>query len=253
MNAALKVEEVSISMIRTYEHELRDPGVSKKYRQFKFGMLKEQEGFNAWKDCDRSALLVLDGRTLKAGRDNSDKFWASTAVFDLLKILDKHENPVIYYFIEPDESMVYDVPTHKIFSHLIWQILSHAPHLTRDAAHMKEIRELASGEHWQTREPKLPCEMIKKLLAHIPSTFILLDRIDRCACAPTNLIDSLLGLVRDCRGRVKIFSTFDERSGKALSVESLDLTSVESQFMHVTLDQRKGHGNLGAREDDGTL
>ena len=251
MKIVLKVEEVPISMIRTYEYELQHPGVSRKYCQFRFGMLADRERFKAWRDCDQSALLILDGHTLKAGRDNSDKFWASTAVFDLLKILDKPGNLVIYYFIEPEESMVYDIPTHKIFSHLIWQILMHAPHLTRDSACMTEIKELAGGKDWQTRQPKQPCDMIRKLLAHIPSTFILLDRIDRCDCSPTAVIDSLLGLVRDCQNRVKIFSTFGERAGKFLDAGTLDLTSIESQFMRVTLDQKKGHGNLGAREDNG--
>jgi len=243
LKTVLKVEEVSIPLIERYKYEFLNPRVSKKYSRFEFEMLGDREGFKSWWDCDQSALLILDGHTKKAGPDNSDKFWASTAVFDLLEILDKPGNLVIYYFIEPEESMVYDVPTHVIFGHLIWQILRHAPQLARESASIKELKGLSGGKKWQGPQPKEPCDIIGKLLAHIPNTFILLDRIDRCACHPTAVIDSLLGLVRDCKSRVKIFATFGERVGKDFEVRSLDLRGVERQFMRVTLHQTKRCGN----------
>jgi hypothetical protein len=243
VRAALKVEAVSELLIDRYEDELRHPRVSMKYKRFEFDTLSTQNAFKNWRNSENSALLILDGHTLKSGPDNSDRFWASAAVFDLIESLKDSECLVISYFVELEESMVYDVPSYQIFGHLIWQILRHTPQLVQDTACIGELKKLADGKGWQNPAPKEPCQIIKKLLDHIPITFILLDRIDRCACHPTALLDSLLALIQECKSRVKIFTTFGERADKVLEIRSLKLTDVESQFMCVTLDQEKRHAH----------
>lgn len=247
----LKVEEIPLRELQIYERNLRDPGILSKYERFDFKLLKKQQPFKDWTECDRSALFILHGLTLKAGRDNSDKFWASTAVFDLYKTLDRHASLVIYYFIQLEDWMIQDVPAHKIFTSLIWQILKQHPHLLRGTVY-GEIKKLAGSKDWETNEPRLPCTIMKQLFPHLPPTFILLDRIDRCACEPSLLIGSLLGMTKDCKG-VKIFATFGDRSRRVLNLKNIDLTGVEDLFMHVRLDQRKGRNNIEAMEESTTV
>ena len=154
-------------LVRRYETDLRFPQVSHKYRRFQFDMLSSCEQYRKWWDSEKSALFILDGHSLKAGPDNSDRFWASTAVFDLLEILrDSQSELVLHYFIELEESMIYDVPSHKIFSHLIWQILKHDPHLVRNTTCIQELKSLAHSANWQAEDPRDPCRIIQSLADH---------------------------------------------------------------------------------------
>jgi hypothetical protein len=236
----LGFEDTDPNEIEVYRQTLDfKKGVSKKYLRFHLDMLSTKPEYMSWQTANQSHLLLLRGHSIKTGSDLS---WLSPAAFSMLNQLRTEPGNIITRcFVQTRPWMQENLAAYKVFSRIIIQLLEEKPDLVRDVSRLEKLKQRAQSTDWKRAEPKLPCEILGLLLADIPVTYIILDRIDRCRCSPVVLVNQLLQLVRECKTVVKIFAILGEI--EQLDLKALDTEGVEDCFQVITLDQIKHKAN----------
>ena len=100
-----------------------------------------------------------------------------------------------------------DVQAHAVLSSLISQLLETNASILRDDTRYQKLSRCFSDPAWRSHQPKMPFAVLQELLNLCPDMYILLDRVDRIREEAYGFMDSLVSLVKGCKGRIKILLT----------------------------------------------
>ncbi|KAJ5273622.1 hypothetical protein N7478_008747 [Penicillium angulare] len=200
---------------KIYTKALQEPsGSPKHYRRFTFDLLLSEPTYVRWKETNKSSLLILKGRTISQRDGHS---WLSLSILGLIDNL-KPWGP-ISYFVQTDPWQHCAPPAYLVLTNIIWQLLKSKPEILAKPGIKTDIEEEMQHTRWQAKLPLDPCKVLTRLLSFFPTTYILLDRLDRCSCSFDNLLDILLNVVKEATSVVKIFAIVDEDNAEIENYE----------------------------------
>jgi hypothetical protein len=189
-----------------YIKALEEPsGSPKHYQSFNFDLLLSHPSYIRWKETNQSSVLILRGKTI-AQRDGHS--WLSRSILWLSKEL-KDCGPLTY-FVQTDPWRHSAPPAHLVLTNIIWQLLKSKPKVLTEPGVKIDIEQEMQHTRWKAKKPQSPCEILTKLLGFSPTTYIIIDRLDRCNCSFDTLLPILLNMVKDATAVIKMFIVADD-------------------------------------------
>ena len=172
-----------------------------RFRAFSYDQLTQEESYCAWDRSRVSCMMLLHGRTAATGTGYS---WLSPAILQSVTQRRAQKRPVIFALCQSQSCMEKDVSAHAVLSILISQLLETNASILRNDTRYHNYSRAFSDPAWLTKQAKMPFAILQELLDLSSDMYILLDRVDRIGGDAYDFMNSLVSLLRDCRGRIKI-------------------------------------------------
>ncbi|KAF2680447.1 hypothetical protein K458DRAFT_421394 [Lentithecium fluviatile CBS 122367] len=238
---ALRPKENSRTALDNYQWSLKSlQGLSPKYKYFDIAAFTNPN-YKIWKESDESALLVLQGRSISV--DCTSLSWLSIASFQIIEQL-KHESPdwlLTRHLFFTQDNICGDADAAPGIADIIHQIITANPQTVTGPGRLQRLQDAASSEIWQGGDPSGPCHLLKSILEDeamrkYPAVCIVLDRIDRCTCTTSDLVNHLIEIIRDHKEPpiIKIFIILEDHG---VSKGALRLGCMSGRVNVVTEDQ----------------
>lgn len=172
-------------------------------------LLRAESVYRRWKSATKSCLLVLAGTTPpEALMNRSTHSWLSEGSLQLAEALTAEHRTVAYYWCHPQDHSE-QVSLTNVTENLITQILQHHPHSLKNTASDFEILLMKMRINNDLDTAIKPLKAVFESQDEQTTVYIIVDRLETCACAHIKVIERVLKITAGLSCVVKAFITID--------------------------------------------